>query len=461
MKYKNIIPVLMFFSLLLMPAGIYAQNLSALMDAISKMEKKLEKLIQKESAERKAADAQLRKGIAAKKGGGTTIVKQDTALTKAVANLKESLEKTQANQAELNKQFSALTDRLEKLQGKEEDERVKEMALDLQNLINELKTAINMKDDTAEEAEEEEEKEAMELGGLVTLDYGMDLADAAHPAMEIGEVGLSAVVNIAEGFVASIALLAEGNLSEISIDEALMEWAPEKKPFSFLVGQQAFNHGLLSTHLISDPLILDYVETINPGIIANFAFGGFLPGIAATVYHEDEETELLADSTGAVTEETVTEEAYIFGGIFNLDFEFMEESNARVSMTVHGDILDMALGTGLVLGPVALDLEAYMELMADDDAKQTGYYGGVAVGVNDNIELAVRYDGLSEDNFSDLEHRIGIGPVFNFKHGIFCALEYSYDKVIDEDGVNEIALQVGLESTIKLPGFQRKTLTRK
>lgn len=140
----------------------------------------------------------------------------------------------------------------------------------------------------------------------------------------------------------------------------------------------------------------------------------------------------------------------------------MEESLARLSLAFRENIFNLSLGTGLVFGPAMIDLEVHSELISDDDDMMTsGYYTGLAVGVNDHVELAVRYDGFSIDSFSDLEHRIGVGTTLSLKHGIYCALEYSYDKPYEEDGINEIALQVGLESTLKLPGFQRKTLQKK
>lgn len=448
------------FSLLLIVTSVTAQDLSALMDAIQKLEAKLEAMVKQETNARIAADNRLKASIPGKGAGGSA--EPDSGLTAAIENLKKAVTDVQTNQADLAKQLDATANKLQELQEKEGDERIAEMAAGLQELIDELKKAIKMK-----EEEEEEEVEAMEIGGLVTVDVISDPKEMEASSMEVSEVALSANVNIAEGVVATITLLAEGNMSEISIDEALIEFAPEKKPVSLIFGQQTFNHGLLTTHLVSDPSILDLVETKGPGLTVSFPFNdNFTPGLAMTFFHEDGETETvynlnLADSSVTAEDVVIAEERNVFAGIVNLDFGFLEESSARISMIIHGDILGIDAATELILGPVAVDLEGFSEVTDDDDAKASGFFTGLAYGINDNIEAALRYDGISEDSFGDLEHRLGVGATFGFKYGIFCAFEYAYNGLGSDEGANEIGLQLGLESTIKLPGFHRKTLTRK
>jgi hypothetical protein len=59
-----------------------------------------------------------------------------------------------------------------------------------------------------------------------------------------------------------------------------------------------------------------------------------------------------------------------------------------------------------------------------------------------------------------MDMRMGGGVNIMIKDGIFCALEFAQRRPFEGDAVNEIAFEVGLEQTIQLPGFQRKTLTR-
>ncbi len=304
--------------------------------------------------------------------------------------------------------------------------------------------------------------EAMELGGAVSVDFGADPEDVSSLAVEVGTVELSANVNIADNIIASVTVLAEGNLSEISLDQALVEWS-DLGPLTLVFGQQTYNHALLSTYLISDPVLLDHVETAGPGLTTLFSFGNFSPGIGITFVHEDEESEISASiENNVIVYDTsiVAEETNLFKGIINLDYSFLEESVARLSFSIYGDVFDIALGTGITAGPVIIDLEGFLEVTDDDDAKLSGFYTGVVFGINDNIEAAFRYDGLSEDMFSDLEHRIGVGATFSFNHGLFAAMEYGRNIPAEGTGSNEISLQLGLESTLKLPGFHRKTLIR-
>jgi hypothetical protein len=313
--------------------------------------------------------------------------------------------------------------------------------------------------------EEPEEKEVMEIGGLVTVDASADLSDIKNTVAEIGAVELSANVNVAEGVVASITLLAESNLSELSIDQALVEIAPENKPFSLIFGQQSYNFGFISTRLISDPSLVDAVETSGPGLAVNLSAGILSPGLAVTYSHNPTETEKVytinfSDSTVQENEITIAEETNYFKGIVNLDLSILEESTIRIASRFDKSHLGLNAASEIILSKAAIDAEFYSELLDDIDPLAGGWYFGLAYDFSDNFNAGIRYDGYSEDSFTAICHGIGAGATISFKHGIFCALEYHLDDISSGEVVQELALQVGLESTIKLPGFQRKTLTR-
>jgi hypothetical protein len=309
-------------------------------------------------------------------------------------------------------------------------------------------------------------KEAMEIGGLVTVDASFDPKVAGSGRGEIGEVDLSANVNVAEGVTASITVAAEGNMSALSIDQALVQAEATSAPFTFLFGQQTFNFGLLSTRLISDPSILDDVETKGPGVVVAYRNGAFSPGIAATFVHNDAVALPvyrldLADTSVTVEDSVVSGEKNLFEGIANLDIAVTESWTGRIAVRFLDDIIDVTVGAGIVCGPVLVDVEAYGEVNGDAGPKKGGYYTGLAYGLTERLKLAARYDGVSANSFRDISHRIGMGANVGFNHGLFCAIEYSIDGVGRENPRGEIAFQAGLESTIKLPGFQRKTLTKK
>jgi hypothetical protein len=259
--------------------------------------------------------------------------------------------------------------------------------------------------------------------------------------MEIGNVEIDMNIDISNHVLATFSLLAQDNLSLISFDEAVIEWSDEEKPFSFLFGRQLFNHGLLSTHLISDPLI-DF-EINGPGIIANFSFKRFSPGIGIAYC-------------------TRPDSVKTFAVVANSDISLAKESMTRISIAAfNGGDITMAIGTNLVFGPVTLDAEVFSELRDTDDRKVSGYYCGLARAFNRSFELAARYDGISDDLFTDLYHRIGTGATYFFNNGIFAAIEYG--AFFDSGGFDdhEITLEVGISSFLEKAGFQRKTLTNR
>jgi len=59
---------------------------------------------------------------------------------------------------------------------------------------------------------ETREVPAMDIGGLVTMDYGVDIQERNNPALELGEVELAANVTVSPRLTATVALLAEGDL---------------------------------------------------------------------------------------------------------------------------------------------------------------------------------------------------------------------------------------------------------
>lgn len=324
-----------------------------------------------------------------------------------------------------------------------------------------------------EESASEEEREAMELGGIVTLDYTAPVQKIKQQNLEVGTVELSARVNISQRLVGFITLLAEGNLSEISIDQAAASFTFDNNPVSVLFGQHLFNHGLLSTHLISDPMGIDLIEMKRPGITANFGWDKISTGCGITVIERetDPPEPVVQQFVGINTGDTITvimndntgEESphREIGGVLNFDYSFLDESLMRVSTFIYQRYVDADFALGLCVGGFSIDGEVFAQVLGPEDGdKPASYLAGVAWAINDRFELAFRNDGLSPDLFSDMDLRFGAGFTFSFLGDAFLALEYSYLKPYEGTGDHGIALQIGLESKLKLPGFQRKTLTR-
>jgi hypothetical protein len=287
--------------------------------------------------------------------------------------------------------------------------------------------------------------EKLQLGGLVTLDHSSGLDPVRNPDWELGEVALGANVTLTKEVLASVLLKAEGDLGKIFFDQAVASLQPEGTPWTFLFGQQTFNHGLLSTRLISDPEILPYVELIRPGLSASYALGGFAFGAGATV----EETELDGYSSRD------------YALLPNVDWQsgpLMVRASGAVSR--YATDADLALSLGFER--VQVDAEAFERLPVWDALERvSGYYLGAEFHATSSLSFALRHDGVLSGSFSDLRsYRNAAGATFTLKHDLFAACEYSQLEDGAEGTDRRIALQVGLKSTLELPGFQRKTLTQ-
>jgi hypothetical protein len=287
--------------------------------------------------------------------------------------------------------------------------------------------------------------EKLQLGGLVTLDHNSGMNPVRNPDLELGEVALGANVTLSKELLASVLLKAEGDLGKIFFDQAVASLQPEGTAWTFLFGQQTFNHGLLSTRLISDPEILPYVELIRPGLSASYSLGGFAFGAGATV----EEAEL----------DGYTSRDYAL--LPNVDWQ-SGPLMLRASGAVSRYSSDADLGLSLGLGRVQMDAEAFDRLPVWDARERvSGYYLGAEISATSSLSFALRHDGVLSGSFSDLRsYRNAAGATFTLKHDLFAACEYSQLEDETNGTDRRIALQVGLKSTLELPGFQRKTLTQ-
>ena len=124
--------------------------------------------------------------------------------------------------------------------------------------------------------------------------------------------------------------------------------------------------------------------------------------------------------------------------------------------------MDVDLAGAINFWKCAFDFEALATKAEQDSMRASGVYAGLLYDITDRFSVALRGDGISwsDKNFRDMDMRVAGGVTIKIKDGIFCAAEFARRMPFEGDGVNEIALEVGLEQKIQLPGFQRKTLTR-
>lgn len=291
---------------------------------------------------------------------------------------------------------------------------------------------------------EQKKTEALELGGIVTVDY---FGDKTEQTLGTGTVELSANVNVASNVKASISLLSKENLDSIITDAALVEWSLDQAPLSIIFGQQDLGHGLVSTHLISDPTLLDIgAKLVGPGVIVNSKFGFISPTLGVTYLKR-------------TFEEGHTSDPY-FVGLAGYNLNLSNNLLFRNTFSFREDFIDMVAGGSINLNSFTLDMEGYFDLNGYIESPM-GIYTGLAYELNEHLEIAARYDDITSDQFDHSEKRVGLGAIVSFEHGIYCAVEYG--KLLPSIGKqsDEISIQLGLESTIKLPGFKRKTLTNR
>jgi len=299
------------------------------------------------------------------------------------------------------------------------------------------------------------EKPAMELGGLVTVDYYSSSHDMEHPSLTIGEVDLGANVNISDEIIATILIKAEEDLAALWIDQAFVSFKPMPE-LELLFGQHIFKHGLLGTQMISYPLYLSdddevfyTIQMIRPGLTGSYTLGAFTPSLCFTALPTDVDTSV------------AIKEVWDPAAVLSLDFAPNEESVVRLASLMYARALDVDLAAALVFGSFSIDAEGFARFTADTlAADQSGVSAGLAWSFLDRYSAAARYDGLSNSGmFKDLGMRVGLGLSVDIKDGIYAAAEFGHVMPSVGKAYQEVMLEIGLEQTIKLPGFQRKTLS--
>jgi hypothetical protein len=287
------------------------------------------------------------------------------------------------------------------------------------------------------EGEDKDEKEAMEVGGLLTVDGANKFKDWENTPAELGTVQLSATVHVAENMEGSITLQSENDPDHIAIDQAVGLWTLGDKQIVF--GEQYFRTGLFSTRMISDPLVLDLGEFHQPGVTGAWAKGTMNFGLGLTSLATGPDSALNHDPC-LVASVDVAPGSHALRIASQL---------SRERQAVDG-------AANLVFGMLLLDAEALWRWKDDDGVAKGGYTAGIALQLNDVVQVAGRWDGLGDEEQALNHQRFGGGVTISLVEHVFGSGEIAWDEV---DGP-VFALQMGLQSTLKLPGFQRKTLTK-
>jgi len=317
----------------------------------------------------------------------------------------------------------------------------------------------------SEALKEKDEKEALEIGGIVQFDYGSDINDFKHQSLEIGRVELRAVVNVNPNVKGFITLLSQNDLSEIRIYQAAADLSFDKMPLEIVAGQQIFNHGLMTTRMVSNPKGFDLLLPNQPGVAAFYTFNSLKIGLSGlmdeniTGAYNGTMITASGDTIPVTAEKTDT--TRFFGGIISADYTFQNGSNAHVSSLISQTCGDIDAACGIIIGKLTLDCEAYSKFQVSAGSQKVStYYLGAAYSLSDAISIAFRNDGFSRnEQFKDMTLLFGAGMVAEIFGDCYIAAEYDYTKEWQGNKSEIISVEFGLRSSLKLPGFQRKTLT--
>ncbi len=284
----------------------------------------------------------------------------------------------------------------------------------------------------------------LQVGGSGALDQHSRLDAKEDPRVDLSDVALGANVALAGGIEAAVVLKAEEDLAVIFFDQATATLTPPESRWTLIAGQQTYNHGLLTTRLVSDPEILPLMEVKQPGLSAVWAPGDLSAGVGLVLLETGE-----GDGTSRD-----------YAAMPNLDWNH-GPWQARLSGMVSRFRSDIGLAATLAAGPVTLDAEGFSRLRAWDGAdRSAGYSLGAQYALTTDLAAAMRHDGIApEAGKAPSSWRVGGGLSLTFRRDLFAAAEYSYGSGVEEPG-HRLALRAGLKSTLHLPGFQRETLTQ-
>jgi hypothetical protein len=219
-----------------------AQNFKAILDEVTAVEKRLARIIEQESSQRKTAD----KAIMDKVDTAPTAQsgRSDSALIAGVAEIKTALAQNSIHDDSITARILVLSQRVDSLAKVQPDGRVLEMAQMLQRLIGEIKLALVKTTPAAADGVKSDQKPKIDVGGTLFAHYSYDFSE--NPALDYDGV------SIERAYVDVKAKLNERISGRLTIDLnpkdstykymflkfAYAEYAIPAAGLSFRVGQQ-------------------------------------------------------------------------------------------------------------------------------------------------------------------------------------------------------------------------------
>lgn len=280
-----------------------------------------------------------------------------------------------------------------------------------------------------------ERKFPLELGGFFTYDLAGPATDwgNADVPLSLSWMELSARVPVATHLVGAITILSRNGPRDLQIWQCLAAY--EDSGTSVVVGQQNFHHGLLTTRLVSNPLIWDSAWMNARGAEVSRTLGAWTIGAGIAIL------DVPGDSLEG------TPDRHDPSGSGYVDWVPAEGSILRASGIAGRHWQDADLAANLAIGSFLVDMEGYRKFR-DRDPDLLGCSLGLA-WQSGAWTVGTRYDRLSLEGAESWQGRTSAGTVVQFWSAMFAGIEVSRT----DHGNVGIDFQVGLSSHMKVPGF--------
>ncbi len=320
--------------------------------------------------------------------------------------------------------------------------------------------------------------ENITLSGVIEVEagYAKNGEDASDIVVATVEVGIDA--QIVKHVSGHILFLYEEDDTPFDVDEAIISINGEDVvPLYLNAGQMYLPFGNFESHMISDPVTLELGETRESAVVAGFATDWI--DICAGVFNGDidetgEDNEIKSYVAGAVftlPENTVDGFALTAGAsyISNIgDSDSLQDAIIKevpdsdqtietindyvpgYSAFVSISVLDRFFFNAEYL-TAADEFEFTAHELAGADLpfdgqkfKPSTWYAEVAVGIIEDLEIAVHYAG--SDDCDDLpENRYGAAITYGLFESTSLGLEYLHDEFENDDETDIITAQLAIE----------------
>ncbi len=314
--------------------------------------------------------------------------------------------------------------------------------------------------------------ENITLSGAVEVEAGFEKIDNNDPATPDEDSSDIAIATVELGIDAEIAKHVSGNIlfcydgADFEVDEAIISINGEDVvPLYLNAGQLYVPFGNFESHMISDPVTLELGETRESAVVAGFAndwidiFGGIFNGDIDETGQDNKIESYIAGAVFALPENTISGFGLSAGASYisnigdsNALQEDIEGGPATINDYVAGysafisiSVLDRLFFNAEYL--TAADEFTAGELSFDGglEFKPSTLYVELAVGIIDDLEIAVRYE--ASDDCGDFlpEKRYGGAITYGLFENTSLGLEYIHGEFENDDETDVVTAQLAIE----------------